>query len=311
MYILTYYYAAPVTQTSLRLVVIRSVEFLALTYLSSPSSLVSIGLSLLLWGTYLLELKTTSHLFDRFILYVSHSTKKERLTVVGVVAAIVAYAAIGDGVIEGVSGVWPQEVMIGVIMTAIWALAEGPQRDRSVFFSIITIVLCMRVGHMMDQERGYALPDVIEEFAAQIKQNAMVYSYLPLLFFLAIEYVLAYDIRKDQKLGYRFIISTVQLGVIAFLWFRSTMEDEGIQFERNFFTKLLYLLTILIILFEIFIAFLEYRTLVELTTSVLLWAFKAALLISGPSGALPLLLYLRTLLSFKYLFDRLHPPAFL
>ena len=85
MYILTYYYAAPVTQTSLRLVVIRSVEFLALTYLSSPSSLVSIGLSLLLWGTYLLELKTTSHLFDRFILYVSHSTKKERLTVVGVV----------------------------------------------------------------------------------------------------------------------------------------------------------------------------------------------------------------------------------
>ena len=116
----------------------------------------------------------------------------------------------------------------------------------------------------------------------QIKQNTIVYSYLPLLFFLAIEYVLAYDIRKDQKLGYRFIISTVQLGVIAFLWFRSTMEDDGIQYERNFLTKLFYLLTILNVLFEIFIAFLEYRSLVELTTSVLMWAFKATFLISGP-----------------------------
>ena len=67
----------------------------------------------------------------------------------------------------------------------------------------------MRVGYIMDGERGYGLPDVIEDFAEQIKQNTMVYSYLPLLFFLAIEYVLAYDIRKDQKLGYRFIISTV------------------------------------------------------------------------------------------------------
>jgi len=102
----------------------------------------------------------------------------------------------------------------------------------------------------------------------------------------------------------------VQLGVIAFLWFRSMMEGDGIQFERNFFTKILYLLTILIILFEIFIAFLEYRSLVELTTSVLMWAFKATFLISGPSAPFSLILYLRTLLSFKYLFDRLKPSAF-
>jgi hypothetical protein len=176
---------------------IRFLEFLALIYLGNPSSLVSIGLSILFWGTYLMELKATSHLFDRFIVYVSISTKQERLTVVGVVTAIVAYAAIGDSMIEGVTGVWPQEVIIGVIMAGMWAVAEGSRRDRSVFFAIITIVLCMRVGHIMDEERGSALPDMIEDFADQIKQNTMVYSYLPLLFFLANEYILAYDIRKD------------------------------------------------------------------------------------------------------------------
>ena len=298
------------TQTSLRLVSIRSLEFLALMYLGKPSSLASIGLSVMLWGTFILELKSTSHLFERFIVYVSFSTKQERLTVVGVVTAIVAYAAVGDSIIEGVTGVWPQEVIIGVIMAGMWAVAKGPQRDWTVFFSFMTIVLCVRVGHILDEERGFELPDVIEDLAQQIKQNTIVFSYLPLLFFLAIEYVLAYDIRKDQKLGYRFIISTVQLGVIAFLWFRSTMEGDGIQFERNFFTKLLYLLTILIILFEIFIAFLEYRTLVELTTSVLMWAFKAIFLICGPFAPFSLILYLRTLLSFKYLFDRLKPSAF-
>jgi hypothetical protein len=191
VYILTFYYAAPVTQTSLRLVSIRFLEFLALMYLGNPSSIISIGLSFLFWGTYLLELKTTRHLFDSFMVYASLSTKQERLTVVGAVTAIVAYVAIGDSLIEGVSGVWPQEVIIGVIMAVIWVLAEGPRKDRSVFFAIMTIVLCMRVGHVMDGERGSVLPDVIEDFAEQIKQNTMVYSYLPLLFFLAIEYVLA------------------------------------------------------------------------------------------------------------------------
>jgi len=63
----------------------------------------------------------------------------------------------------------------------------------------------------------------------------------------------------------------------------------------------------LIVLFEIFIAFLEYRTYVELTTSVALWVIKSLFLISGPQQAIPLLLYLRYLLSLKYLFDRLHP----
>jgi hypothetical protein len=35
----------------------------------------------------------------------------------------------------------------------------------------------------MDEERGSALSGMIEDFAEQIKQNTMVYSYLPLLFF--------------------------------------------------------------------------------------------------------------------------------
>jgi len=66
---------------------------------------------------------------------------------------------------------------------------------------------------------------------------------------------------------------------------------------------------VLIILFEIFIAYLEYRPYVELITSIFLWVFKAILLVSGPSLAVPLVLFLRYLLSLKYLFERLKPSA--
>lgn len=105
------------------------------------------------------------------------------------------------------------------------------------------------------------------------------------------------------------MISSVFLGVTGFLWFVSGEYDDFLPIERNLFTKLLHLSTVLIILFEIFIAYLEYRPYVELKTSIALWVFKSLLLISGPKLALPLVLFLRYLLSLKYLFERLKPMS--
>jgi len=69
--------------------------------------------------------------------------------------------------------------------------------DRSVIFAFITIIVTMRLGYLMDNEREEEISEVLEDFVQSVKSNFILSSVLPLIFFLGIEYVLAFDIRKD------------------------------------------------------------------------------------------------------------------
>jgi hypothetical protein len=59
-----------------------------------------------------------------------------------------------------------------------------------------------------------------ESFSLNIYQLLALRSVIPLIIFMGLEYLLSFEIRKDNKLGFRSITSGIQIGLIAYMWFR-------------------------------------------------------------------------------------------
>jgi hypothetical protein len=87
--------------------------------------------------------------------------------------------------------------------------------------------------------------------AEEIKTNYIISSFIPLVLFVWIEYLIAYDIRKEKKMGFRSILSGIQIGLIGLLWFREITEGSGDFYFRNLLAKVIFSMIGLLVFLEI------------------------------------------------------------
>lgn len=139
----------------------------------------------------------------------------------------------------------------------------------------------------------------------------MLRSVIPLIIFMGLEYLLSFEIRKDNKLGFRSITSGIQIALILFLWFREINLGAQDLFFRNLIANVVFAIIGVLLFLEIGVSFLEKRTLIELSTQLFLTSIKLVFILSGKELSLSLMIYIRCLLSLRDIFQAYQVKPFL
>jgi hypothetical protein len=134
-------------------------------------------------------------------------------------------------------------------------------------------------------------------------QLFIIRSVIPLIIFMGLEYLLSFEIRKDNKLGFRSITSGIQIALISFLWFREITLGAQDLFFRNMIAIVVFVMIGVLLFLEIGVSFLEKRTLIELSTQLFLSSIKLIFILSGKELPLSLMVFIRCLLSLRDIFE--------
>ncbi len=137
------------------------------------------------------------------------------------------------------------------------------------------------------------LSDDYELINLDIYQLFMIRSLIPIIIFMGLEYQLSFEIRKDNKLGFRSITSGIQIALISFMWFREITLGAQDLFFRNLIANVVFLIIGVLMFLEISVSFLEKRTLIELSTQLFLTSIKLILILSGKELPLSLMIFNR------------------
>jgi hypothetical protein len=130
-------------------------------------------------------------------------------------------------------------------------------------------------------------------------QLFIIRSVIPLIIFMGLEYLLSFEIRKDNKLGFRSITSGIQIALISFLWFREITLGAQDLFFRNMIAIVVFVMIGVLLFLEIGVSFLEKRTLIELSTQLFLSSIKLIFILSGKELPLSLMVFIWCLLSLR------------
>lgn len=141
----------------------------------------------------------------------------------------------------------------------VMAIANRKQFNIKNIVQVLIFIACIGLSRIVE-----IITSQDETLTLDVFQLFIVRSVAPLIIFMGLEYLLSFEIRQDKKLGFRSIMSGIQVGLIGLLWFREITEGSQDLFMRNLIANVVFLIIGFLLFLEIGVSFLEKRTLIEL-----------------------------------------------